>query len=119
MTERNETAQPAPLCQVERGVRPCAWAHRYSPRGLLHTLRDNQQDAEDDAAIVGGSAHAVALYDERALDEAVAAERKRWQRIATNAQAVTNGGEDKLDYFEVPSHLMAALALALDEGPNA
>jgi hypothetical protein len=52
------------------------------------------------------------------VDAAVAAERKRWQRIATNAQAVTNGGEDKLDYFEVPSHLMAALALALDEGPN-
>jgi hypothetical protein len=47
-----------------------------------------------------------------------AEERERWQRIATNAQAVTNGGEDKLDYFEVPSHLMAALALALDEGPN-
>ena len=40
-------------------------------------MRDNQQDAEDDAAIVGGSAHAVALYDERALDAAVAAERER------------------------------------------
>lgn len=48
----------------------------------------------------------------------VAAERERWQRIATNAQAVTNGGEDRLDYFKVPSHLMAALALALDEWPN-
>jgi hypothetical protein len=49
----------------------------------------------------------------------IAAERERWQRIATNAQAVTTGGQDKLDHFEVPSHLMAALALALDEGPNA
>lgn len=47
-----------------------------------------------------------------------AAERERWQRIATNAQAVTTGCQDRLDYFEVPSHLMAALALALDEGPN-
>ncbi len=118
MNEPKRERAPADEGRLETPVRPCAWAHRYSPRGLLHTLRDNQQDAEDDAAIVGGSAHAVALYDERALDEAVAAERKRWQRIATNAQAVTNGGEDKLDYFEVPSHLMAALALALDEGPN-
>lgn len=48
----------------------------------------------------------------------VAAERERWRRIATNAQAVTTESEDKLDYFEVPSHLMAALALALDERPN-
>jgi len=52
------------------------------------------------------------------LDDALAAERERWQRIATNAQAVTTGCADRLDYFEVPSHLMAALALALDEGPN-
>ena len=48
----------------------------------------------------------------------VAAERERWQRIATNAQAMTTGCADKIDHFEVPSHLMAALALALDEGPN-
>lgn len=67
----------------------------------------------------------VALYGYNADDmrayatEQVAAERELWQRIATNAQAVTTGCEDKLDYFEVPSHLMAALALALDEGPNA
>ena len=54
----------------------------------------------------------------RAWSAAVAAERERWQRIATNAQAVTTGCEDKIDHFEVPSHLMAALALALDEGPN-
>ncbi len=53
------------------------------------------------------------------LRDAVAAERERWLRIATNAQAVTTGCIDKIDYFEVPSHLMAALALALDEGPNA
>ena len=49
---------------------------------------------------------------------AVAAERERWQRIATNAQAVTTECEDRLDHFEVPAHLMAALALALDEWPN-
>ena len=47
-----------------------------------------------------------------------AAERERWQRIAGAAQAVTTGCGDKIDYFELPSHLMAALALALDEGPN-
>ena len=50
----------------------------------------------------------------------VAEERERWQRIATNAQAVTVGCTDKIDHFEVPSHIMAALALALalDEAPN-
>jgi hypothetical protein len=58
------------------------------------------------------------LYDQAALDAAVAAERERWQRIATNAQTVTTECTDKIDYFEVPSHLMAALALVLDEGPN-
>lgn len=47
------------------------------------------------------------------------AEIERWKRIAENAQAVTAGGNDKLDYFEVPAHLMAALALALDEWPGA
>ena len=46
-------------------------------------------------------------------------EIERWKRIAENAQAVTTGGDDKGDYFEVPSHLIAALALALDEGPGA
>jgi hypothetical protein len=51
----------------------------------------------------------------------VAAERERWKHIADAAQAVTTGGDDRfadLDGFVVPSHLMAALALALDEGPN-
>jgi|694.fasta_scaffold70290_8 hypothetical protein len=57
-------------------------------------------------------------YSPAAVRELLAAERERWQRIAANAQAMTTGCVDKLDYFEVPSHLMAALALALDEGPN-
>ncbi len=82
----NEQMKDADAGRLELGVRPIAWAHRYSPRGLLHTLRDNQQDSEDDAAIVGGSAHAVALYDEAAIDAAVAAERERclpaWLRAA-------------------------------------
>ena len=46
-------------------------------------------------------------------------EDERWKRIAENAQAVTTGGDDRGDYFEVPAHLMAALALALDEWPGA
>lgn len=51
-------------------------------------------------------------------DAAVASERERWQRIVEAAQAVTTGCDDKVTYFRVPSHLMAALALALDERPN-
>ena len=45
------------------------------------------------------------------------AERERWRRIAEAAQAVTEGADDIGD-FRVSSTLMAALALALDEGPN-
>jgi hypothetical protein len=37
------------------------------------------------------------------------------QRVIAAAQAVTTGCDDKIDTFEVPSHLMAALALALDD----
>lgn len=50
--------------------------------------------------------------------DAVASESERWRRIAEAAQAVTAGAADGIDAFVVPSHLMAALALALDEGPN-
>lgn len=46
---------------------------------------------------------------------AVLADRERCARIASAAQEVTTGATDKIDYFKVPSHLMAALALALDE----
>ena len=46
------------------------------------------------------------------------AERKQWQRIAEAAQAVTEKAEDIGDFL-VSSELMASLALALDEGPNA
>jgi hypothetical protein len=73
----DQTKIPAP--------EPCAHAHRYSARGLLHTLRDNRQDAEDDAAIVGGSAHAVALYDELAL-ETYAAAREAAARMEERAK---------------------------------
>lgn len=59
--------------------------------------------------------------DQYALAEvrrAVAAERERWWRLFEAAQAVTTGCEDKIDSFAVPSHLIAALALALDDRPN-
>ena len=46
-------------------------------------------------------------------------EVERWMRIAEHAEAVITGGDDKGDYFEVPSHLIAALALALDEAQRA
>lgn len=60
---------------------------------------------------------AVACFTEDQLRAAVAAEREQWRRIAEAAQAVTEGAEDIGD-FRVSSTLMAALALALDEGPN-
>ena len=74
--------KPAGAGHVDVSVGPCAWAIRYSPQGRLHTLRDTETDANDDAAIVGGSAHVVALYDKSALEAVVAAERERWARVA-------------------------------------
>lgn len=59
--------------------------------------------------------HADALA---AIAAAVAAERERWQRISSAAQALTEGALDMGESFRVPSHLMSALALALDDGPN-
>ena len=59
-------------------------------------------------------AHATCVS---AYNAGKAAERERWQRVAAAAQAVTNGAEDIGDFL-VSSSLMAALALALDEGPN-
>lgn len=47
------------------------------------------------------------------------AERDRFDRVAEAAQAVTTVCEDRIDDFVVPSHLMAALALALDETEEA
>jgi hypothetical protein len=118
----NEQMPPAVTGPVEPTVRPCAWAHRYSPRGLLHTLRDNQQDAEDDAAIVGGSAHAVVLYDERALDEAVAAERERPRQVlaymATNREGEVRFTDNPNAARELEGYGWAITPLA-DAGPNA
>lgn len=58
--------------------------------------------------------HAVAKVAVAQVD----AERERWLRIAEAAQAVTVGCDDQGEDFILPSHLMAALALALDDGPN-
>jgi len=96
-------------------TKPRAWAI-FTEGGnarMWGTLQPHLQKLADSEGLL-----LTPMYDQVAIDAAVAAERERWQRIATNAQAVTTGCEDKIDHFEVPSHLMAALALALDEGPN-
>lgn len=62
---------------LRQTIRPAGFAHRYSPSGLLHGLCDVREEAERDVSRVGGSAHVVTLYDEAAIVEAVAAERKR------------------------------------------
>ncbi len=86
-------------------------AHPWLHSSLLVLAADRRRTFRNETPL-------VTLAQAEAM---VAAERESWQRIATNAQAVTTGCQDRLDYFEVPSHLMAALALALalDEGPNA
>lgn len=98
----NTTLQPAVGAQVERGVGP----HRADVAALYGWRGSDPESA------------AVPLYTLASVEAAVAAERERWQRIAEAAQAVTTGCKDRIDTFVVPSHLMAALALALDEGPN-
>jgi len=63
----------------------------------------------------GYDAHDMQDYARAYAAAAVAAEREAHKRVAEAAQAVTMGGKDEIDYFSVPAHLMAALALALDE----
>lgn len=88
---------------------------------ILRMAREAGKYADDEYARrweTGEGGSWSQIRDERFAALVAAAERKRWRRIAENAQAVTDGCEDKIDYFKVPSHLMAALALALDEGPS-
>jgi hypothetical protein len=67
---------------VQREVKPRAWAHSYSDSGILIRPRSSAQDAADDVAVVGGTAQVVALYDQAAIDAAVAAEKARLIAIA-------------------------------------
>lgn len=105
---------PAGARPVDVSVRPCAWATRYSPRGLLHALRDTEAEANDDAAIVGGSAHVVALYDKSALDAAVAAERERCARVADELRRDLADNES---LRELLSDLLTRTANALRGNP--
>lgn len=106
MSKETDARRGAVAGPVERPVRPAVWWHR----------------AGDQFSVAKDAARPFArcwepLYDQAELDAAVAVERERWQRIAKAAQAVTHGAEDIGDFL-VSSSLMAALALALDEGPN-
>ena len=105
------TNEPAGQGPVDQTVGPWGW---HAGDGT--PAHPDERVAQWPAHNRGRMQHVV--YDQSALDAAVAAERERWQRIARTAQNVTTGCTDKIDYFELPSHLMAALALALDEGPN-
>ena len=71
-------------------TKPVAWAHRYSPRGLLHYIRDSEEEAAADVALVGGSAEVVPLYDQSALDAAVAAERERMSEVEAALETLVN-----------------------------
>ena len=113
--ERSATLVPAVGAQVDQGVRPLPTSAAVAiiyPRDVPHvdvlSWRKRPKTAGE-----------YLLYTEDQVADAVAADRERWRRIAEAAQAVTTGCDDKIDHFELPSHLMAALALALDEGPNA
>ncbi len=80
------------LCRL-----PVGWAHRYSGNGPLHCLRDNEIDAQNDAATVGGSAHVVALYDEETLDAGVAAESDRLRMAEAAAMALVMSHEGRIE----------------------
>lgn len=89
------------------------------PMGPLPPKRVLDRHIPTGITLSGYSKEDTLAYAEQEVAAAVMLERERWQRIAENAQAVTNGSDDKIDYFEVPSHLMAALALALDDAAAA
>ena len=81
--------------------------------GRLAVSHDDGRWCESATGERAFSAQQMRIYAE----QQVAAEREQWQRIAAAAQAVTTGAEDIGDFL-VSSSLMAALALALDDGPN-
>lgn len=116
--ERDDLA--ARLAKVEQ-AEPVAWVPMHPRQGALWAMTTATPSEErlpshyPLSPLYASSAPAAA--PEQA--DNVAAEVEQWKRIAENAQAVTTGGDDKGDYFEVPSHLIAALALALDEGLGA
>jgi UDP-galactopyranose mutase len=62
-----------------------------------------------------GTMHFRVLGFARAIIEA---ERMRWIPVVNASQAITVNCVDNVDNFTVPSHLMAALALALDEASH-
>lgn len=120
MNTKTDARSGAVAGPAEQPVRPCAWAHRYSPRGLPHTLRDNRQDAEDDAAIVGGSAHVVALYDELALAAAVAAKFERYAALIAELRCIATRCElPDGDYVSVSLQMWAEDWMRRIEGSNA
>lgn len=103
-----------PAEDAERGVRPALWLRRLDmqkAKRMGHLVAAYPLDELSEGEL-------VPVFDQSALDEAVAAEREHWRRIGEAAQAVTVGCTDTGDEFILPSHLMASLALALDEGPN-
>jgi hypothetical protein len=108
----NETKTDADAGRLKHGVRPVAWIGPVWQLMNDHIYEAWADKYPDDAK------YFQPLYDKAAIDAAVAAERERWQRIAQAAQALTTCGTDQIDQFEIPAHLMAALALALDEGPT-
>ncbi len=110
MGDQNEQTtpdrRPAVWGPVQQMVRPRAWVWIDQPSGReVYSGWLDPRPTETSKP----------LYDQAALDAAVAAERERWQRVAEAAQAVTADVVDRIGHFEVPSYLMAALALALDD----
>jgi hypothetical protein len=84
---------------VERGT----W---YSPAAVARMIEKARREEREQCE---------KLYGVEWIERNFAKECARLKRITEAAQAATTGGEDHMDHFVVPSHLMAALALALDE----
>jgi len=61
------------------------------------------------ASIVDLCDHAAAMARIRELEKQLSEALERVKRIAESAEAAVSGGADKIDIFEVPSHLIAAL----------
>ena len=91
--------------------KPLAWMHEDGRIVRAETMEHARRHGG--AMLSSLADYTIPLYG----PDALTAEREQWKRIAAAAQAVTEGAEDTGDFL-VPSHLMASLALALDEGPN-
>lgn len=106
--DRSEPAKTAVAGQLERGVRPRAW---IGPSG--QTMPDEIYVAWADRCPADVK-HFAPLYDQAALDAAVAAERERCAKIAdAHARRDYPWGSENTDRYHAQADWAERIAVAI------